>query len=444
MITSRIEHWDGSLSTLYDDISSSDTDDTDDTDESLLTRVTKRIQHYLVNRSCHNYVGYDNTELIPKTQNTVYFRKTTSISTLYRSMYEYTSPTTNKQYLVKVRTVEDDIEPVEEQKTKYTLLEGKLFVEGHEMESMVYGTLTGESCISKRVAWKDVVPKNQTCGVLTINDQTVVLDFSDWANTIDFEYKHYTVIVMQKKPNVITLYDYIDEIYHSCMSPLEISKHLGMVVRNIIGKINYLNEKYSFVHCDLKLDNVLVNSNDPTDITLIDFDLSSVGDFVSNSQLFYSNPESLLSVSQTKHGVLFDVYRLCTSVILTAHVPLFNTNRYFSKLHSILCTTPNDPRVIKLEGVDSQYNFLNDMFYFKKWYVLVDYTKLIMFLTRGVENKQSDVSTVLITMEDPKEDRTDKKKDTEQTDGSTISKRNTIDIDVSPQVNSLHGSGLFV
>ena len=387
-------------------ITSYDTYDTssesDDTDEPLLERVVSDIREYLLKRPSNNYVGHDDPKSIPLSQNTMYFKKIRSISTLYRSMYEYTSSKTNNQYLAKVRTIGDDLELEEKETSKYTLLEGKTFIEGHEMESMVYGTLMDETCISKRVAWKNVVPKHQTYGVVTIEGETVVLDFSTWTSAIDFEYNHYSVIIMRKKPNVITLYEYIDKLYKSNILPLELSNQMGMVVKNIVSKLCYLNEKYSFVHCDLKLDNILVNKSDPMDITLIDFDLSSIGDCISNSQLFYSNPQHLISVSQVSHGVLFDVYRLCTGIIITTHVPLFNKTRCFADMHSILCTAPNDPYIARMEAEDSQYDFLNDMFYFNKWYDLIDFTDVISFLTEDINDTWDRVSDNLVIVGDSK------------------------------------------
>jgi hypothetical protein len=330
--------------------------------------------------SC-SYTPYKVEEL-PTTQGA--FTNMESISNLYRSMFEYVSPFTNECYIAKVTCVEKPDHDNKRECRNYK----RGFIQGYEMESLVYKTLKGDPSISERVAWNDSVHKTELSAVIYIESVPISLDFHLWAENIDFSYEHFCVVIMRKKPNTITLKEYVSSIYkRNCVSPLEVSTIVGVVLVRALNVLIEWNSKFSFVHCDFKHDNILVNKHNPMDITVIDFDLCSILNISSMNQGYYSNPKHLMNVSNKKEGILFDIFRLYTSVSTSSHIPFFCDNLYFSDLHTILCTAPDDENVKYMERVDSQYNFLNDMLYFNKWYETIDYDEMVLFITKDNKKK---------------------------------------------------------
>jgi hypothetical protein len=358
--------------TMYDDVS------TDSDSEIPIQKVViDMLEHGTddMRPVSHAYTGYTEP---PNVQAS--FQKVTLISTLHRCMFGYTSPVTQDTYLAKVTCVEHPVDATE-------CVEDKSFINGYEMESLVYHILKGDPCIPERVAWKEVVPPNEMSALVYIDSAPVELDFRSWAQHIDYDYSHFCVIVMKTRQNSVTLNEYARRLYKSHMSPLDVSISFGNIITRIINKLRELHTHHSFVHCDLKSDNVLINTLDDTDITFIDFDLSSIHSKTSVNQVYYYNATHLLEVSNKKQGLLFDIYRLCTSITTISHVPLLHNHQYFSSLHAILCMAPYDTYVDKMEREDSQYNFLNDMKYFKQWSDNVEYNILIDFISKNGGNE---------------------------------------------------------
>lgn len=368
---------------IYDIVSS----DSDSETEITIQRICGDMSENGVRNTglrSYLYTGYGNLPYVGQS-----FTKVNSISTLYRCMFEYKSPRTQETYLAKVTCVEKS---GFETRSDFAYSD-RTFLIGYEMESLVYHTLSDQPCVSKRVSWKEVVPKNEPTALVYIESTPVKLDFGSWAQNIDFEYEHFSVIVMKKKANSITIREFITNLFKQGLKPLGVSTIMEDVFTRIISKMNDLNHLFSFVHCDLKSDNILINETDNTDITFIDFDLSSIKSMTSENQTYYSNPEHILAVSQNENGVLFDIFRLYTSLSSQFHIPLFHDKADFSNLHSILCISPFDRYVKKMERHDSDYNFLNDGLYFNKWCsdTNVTYERMMAFITlrmRGLEHSQ--------------------------------------------------------
>ena len=57
------------------------------------------------------------------------------------------------------------------------------------------------------------------------------------------------------------------------------SDQLCIIIKKIINLLVHMNERYGFIHWNLNLDNLLINSLDGTSIKINNFDLSSTKNF---------------------------------------------------------------------------------------------------------------------------------------------------------------------
>ena len=173
----------------------------------------------------------------------------------------------------------------------------------------------------------------QFCG------ETLDIDFSFWHNDswrewMKFQNK-YRVLVTRSSPG----FDPMNKITIS-------ERKLDFYVSRIMTVVYHANKEHNFVHGDLLMQNILINTN-THDIKLFDFDLSTINQTQSDSQSLYENHKPIFS---GKTGFLFDFFRLWSS-ILYVHPNYNTTDRYVYALKEIYNDSMN----------------ANDMKYMIKW-----------------------------------------------------------------------------
>lgn len=143
---------------------------------------------------------------------------------------------------------------------------------------------------------------------LRIEKKVIALDFSNWVK--DFKLiGPFTMIITKKHNGFVTLKNAIENkeiVFHNRIKTPQIQYYFIKIMRKIL----FLNRKYNFVHGDLLVQNVLINSGN---IKLFDFDLSTVFNTVSMGQISYFDYHRIFPLSGRK-GFLFDFARLFISI----------------------------------------------------------------------------------------------------------------------------------
>lgn len=175
---------------------------------------------------------------------------------------------------------------------------------GRELEIDVYKTISSEHL--PKMVFNKITEKNEDKFDIQIDDETIILDFSDWRKEKYLGWSEYrfTILIIE-----VSL-DYV--IFNDKFTTLSIPD-LEQIYKKIIKILYEWNQKYSFCHGDLHRNNVLIN--DKNEIKLFDFDLSCINYTISDSLWNYLFFEILTKID--KEGLfLFDCYRFYLALYL--------------------------------------------------------------------------------------------------------------------------------
>lgn len=226
-------------------------------------------------------------------------------------------------------------------------------VEPYVMERLVYQKLSIENKCPYIPECKEIIPYTKgSRHIITSNNSDYVLDFTDWSTKLE-PHVGYCIIIMKKYSD----YQLLGETDYS-------KEQIERIFIKIMKIMIELNHNYNFTHCDLKNNNILINNQG--DIKIFDFDISSLCDTCSIRQEDFTNYELTYGIN-SKHGLIFDFFRLYTSFYLWDNLNILDNNEYTKHIQKIMTRVRKIYRHIL--GKPNYNNIFNNVDYFCEWFV---------------------------------------------------------------------------
>ena len=242
---------------------------------------------------------------------------------------------------------------------------------GHNIETAIYEQLSmTDKCDILSKCMTIIQEDISTKYMFKVNDKSYVLDFTEMIRIIEQEGEEhygYSIFIVEKDPGYTMMYDNLPSYNNNTME---------RIIINVMKKCLYLNEKYSFIHGDLKTDNIMIDND--LNIKLIDFDMSSIHNKYSQNQQYYVNHQVISGMNKHK-GFLFDFYRLYISLYLWNVKGLFADVEIIKKINKIMdrCL-----EIYKRVSASCPTNIFNNPEYFCEWLLddEITYENIVNFI----------------------------------------------------------------